>query len=184
MLILNSTFLEGIHHNFQIRKVSRPEDRRPRLVTVLSPDKCDVSRLKCTLLYSYPREQFIWQTIICLTVPILPFSLFYILTNSGRVRRAICKLAGAKFKLYIGRSKFTVKVTCFRSMVSLERYGHKEHMSNMITHFLTVRKLWPLFSLSRSNVTVKVTCSKLMVPSEKPCNKEHTCQIRKPYLLG
>ena len=59
------------------------------------------------------------------------------------------------FKLYKSRSKFTVKFTCLKSMVPLERYGYK--MPNMNAQSLTVRKLWPMFK-SRSKVTVKVTC--------------------------
>ena len=42
--------------------------------------------------------------------------------------RALFKFAGAMFKLYKSRSKFTVKVTCLKSMVPLERYGDKEYV--------------------------------------------------------
>ena len=65
----------------------------------------------------------------------------------------MCKFAGAMFKLYKSRSKFTVKVTCLKSMVTLEMYGHKEHISNMNAQSLTVRKLRLMFK-SRSKVKV------------------------------
>ena len=43
-------------------------------------------------------------------------------------RRELCKFAGAKFKFYKSRSKFTVKVTCLKSMAPVERSGYKEHI--------------------------------------------------------
>ena len=100
-------------------------------------------------------------------------------------RRALCKFAGAMFKLYQSRSNLTVKVTCLKSMVPLERYGHMEYiiMPNMNTKSVTVRKLWPMLK-SRSKVTIKVTCSKFIVPPESSCYKGHTCQKWKPFLLG
>ena len=87
---------------------------------------------------------------------------------------ALCKFAGAMFKLYKSRSKFTVKVTCLKSMVPLERYGHKEHMPNMNAQSLTIRKLWPML---KSSSKVTVTHSTFMLPLERPCHKEHICQI-------
>ena len=36
---------------------------------------------------------------------------------------------GAMLKLYESRSKYTVKVTCLKSIVPLERYGHKKHIN-------------------------------------------------------
>ena len=50
--------------------------------------------------------------------------------------RALCKFAGAMFKLYQSRSKFTVKVTYSNSIVLLERYGHKEHICQIWTPIL------------------------------------------------
>ena len=77
-------------------------------------------------------------------------------------------------KFFKSRSKVTVKVTCSKFMVSLERSCH-----NMKALTLTIKKLWPMlkFFKSRSKVTVKVTSSKLMVPLERSCHKDHTCQI-------
>ena len=55
-----------------------------------------------------------------------------ILTKSGRAPQVIGKFVGTMFKLHKSRSKFTVKVTCLKSMVPLERYGHKEHICQII----------------------------------------------------
>ena len=62
-------------------------------------------------------------------------------------RRALCKFAGAMLKLYKRRSKFTVKVTCLKSMEPLERYGHKTQMPNMNAQYLTVRKWRLMFKI-------------------------------------
>ena len=47
--------------------------------------------------------------------------------------RALCKSAGAMFNSHKSRSKFTVKITCLKSMVPLGRYGHKEHICQIWT---------------------------------------------------
>ena len=71
---------------------------------------------------------------------------------------ALCKFAGAMFKLYKSRSKFTVKVICLKYMVSLDRYGHKEHKCHIWTHFSYSKRVM-------SKVTVNVTRLKFMVQS-------------------
>ena len=48
-------------------------------------------------------------------------------------RWALCKFAGAMFKLYQSRSNFKVNVTFLKSMVSLERSGHKKHICQIWT---------------------------------------------------
>ena len=94
------------------------------------------------------------------------------------------------FKLYQSRSKFTVKVTCLKSIVLLERYGHKEHnYANMNTQSLTVRKSWPMFK-NRLKVTVKVTRSKFVIirnalskGTHLPNMKALSLRIKKLWLM-
>ena len=63
---------------------------------------------------------------------LLYWQLEYWQSQEG-LRRALCKFVGVMFKLYQSRSKFTVKVTCLKSMALLERYGHNEHKCQIWT---------------------------------------------------
>ena len=51
-------------------------------------------------------------------------------------RWALCKFAGAKLKFFKSRSKVTVKVTCSKFMVPMERPCHKEHICQICKPYL------------------------------------------------
>ena len=61
-----------------------------------------------------------------------------ILTTSRRARRE----GGGMFQLYKSRVKFTVKGKCSKSILTLEMYGHEEHLFSRVwrrpTHYLSL----------------------------------------------
>ena len=51
-------------------------------------------------------------------------------------RWALCKFTGAKLKFFKSRSKVTVKVTCSKFLMPIERLCHKEHICQICKPYL------------------------------------------------
>ena len=83
-------------------------------------------------------------------------SHLYITMNFAR--RALCKFAGAMFKLYKSRPKFTIKVRCLKSTAPLERSGHKEQICQLWL------QIWkdPLHNLSKYAISLCATMARIL----------------------
>ena len=92
------------------------------------------------------------------------YSLWLLKINTDKVRKGPaehCKFTGAKLNLYQSKSKLTltVKVTCLKSTVPLERYGHMEHICQIwmpsLLQLESYGQCWKVGQRSRSGSHVQ-----------------------------